>query len=770
MNKIWGIHTWILSFIPQLLVGLCLLTISLTACRPSDKQRVLVIHSYEKSYAGYPQYDQLIADEFSKAHLPVEISTFYLNCEHYNEEAEIRRISRLLDSVSCFPPDIILVNEDQATYSLLKTSHQLLKNTPVVFAGVNYPDRELLSQYPKVTGLHDKMDFCKNLEMINKVTGKYNIFTVLDYTFIDRKIRTDIDEQLSASSFKSNLDWHLNKEALKKELKNKNIVFSALSMRKPSLNWTDKLSQGADFLWAISKYSALPYLQTKIDYTTVTIASFSTKKRFTTINELFDCGYNFLGGYMTPLPVQVREEVGIAVRILRGEDVSSIPVSESSKGYYMDWKVMKKEGIKLTDVPAEYIVINTPFKVRFPILWWLIIMGSILSFLTLVSWLTFLYLREARRKRVAQYDLEDERESLALAIEGSDTYAWRIRKDRMEFEGAFWKSLQLEARALSMNEFLSFVHPDYQQAAASFLVSIAVKGKHFIELKCSFNGNEHQWWELRSSTMESMSREQKTTGLFLNIEEYKRREQELTEARELAEKAELKESFLANMSHEIRTPLNAIVGFSNLLATPGMELSPEEKEQFIESINHNNELLLKLINDILEISRIESGYMPFSYNDCMVASLVRESYQTHCLLMPEQINFQVEEGEDNLTVYVDRDRLKQVLTNFLNNASKFTKEGTIKIGWKYNAPKEEVEIYVEDTGIGISKAEQKMIFSRFYKQNEFVQGTGLGLSICKVIVKKLRGRLSLWSEPGVGSRFSIFFSCKKNPGNENMLS
>ena len=163
----------------------------------------------------------------------------------------------------------------------------------------------------------------------------------------------------------------------------------------------------------------------------------------------------------------------------------------------------------------------------------------------------------------------------------------------------------------------------------------ATNGKHFIKLKCDFNGTGYQWWELRCSTMKSALGGQKTTGFLLNIEDYKKREQELIEARKMAEKAELKESFLANISHEIRTPLNAIVGFSTLLASPDdTDITPEEKEQYIDTINRNSELLLKLINDILELSRIESGYMSFDCDDYPLDALIRDTYQTHKILIP----------------------------------------------------------------------------------------------------------------------------------------
>lgn len=742
------------------IIGFCIMGVLLAACS-KEKRRVLVIHSYETDYPGYEEYNNLLEAEFAKANMPVDIVYFYLDCERRNESQEIKFITELLDSVAGWKPEVILVNDDQATYSLLKTYHPLAKKTPIVFTGVNYPNWELLAEYTNVTGFRDKIDFGKNLQMIAGLTKRLGIYTILDYTFLDRKIREDIDQQLVSPEIISNLDWKLTKKEVRAEQRKGNIIFSAFSVRRPSKNWGNDNTVGADFLWAISKFSTMPYLQTKYDYIAVTMASFSTRLRFTAINELFNCGYNFLGGYMTPVSTQVKEGVEAVTRILKGADVSQMPVRESSKGYYIDWNVLQKEGMKLQDLPVEYTVINIPYKVSHPFLWWSALLGGMLTVVFLLVVLAYLYWRETQRKRSVLYDLEDEKESLALAVEGSNTYAWRLKGDAMVFENVFWKNLDKESRPLRVTEFLSFVHPDYLQEAQSLIDQMTTNGKYFMELKCDFTGNGYEWWELRCSTMKSAFGGQKTTGLLLNIEEFKKREQELIEARELAEKAELKESFLANMSHEIRTPLNAIVGFSDLLSSPEMEFSKEEKEQFRETISRNNELLLKLINDILEISRIESGYMSFNYGHYPLASLMNEIYLTHRLLIPHHLDFRLQKGDEDIMVYVDRDRLVQVLTNFLNNAAKFTKEGSIELGWSCLPGSQEVEIYVEDTGIGIPKSEQKMIFSRFYKQNEFAQGTGLGLSICKVIVEKLQGRIALSSEVGVGSRFSVFFSCEK---------
>lgn len=232
------------------------------------------------------------------------------------------------------------------------------------------------------------------------------------------------------------------------------------------------------------------------------------------------------------------------------------------------------------------------------------------------------------------------------------------------------------------------------------------------------------------------------------------------EARDLALKAERKESFFANMSHEIRTPLNAIVGFSNLLVSDE-EISKEEQGVFIKTINHNCDQLLKLVNDVLDLSRMESGKLSFSINQHNLTDLMDEIYTTHQMMMPEGIDFLKTYPEVPIITYTDKVRLKQVVTNFINNAKKFITTGYIKIGYKLNASDQTITLFVEDTGKGIPEEHQKKIFERFYKQDDFDQGTGLGLSICSVIAEKLGGRLTLTSEVGKGSYFAIIIPYNK---------
>lgn len=725
----------------------------LNSCSDREERRILIVHSYEESYVGYPDFNRLIDKEFRRNGVNADIRIVYLDCEAFQEEPELKYMYHLLDSVSDgWEPEVILVNDDQAAYSLFKCCHPLVKEIPVVFGGVNYPNWELLKEYPNVTGFHDRIDLMKNIRLGAKLFGEdVELFTVLDSTYIDRQIRADIENQLKDEKVTCMVGYSgtPREKRLYYPHKEGYARFSSLSVR------IGKKQETANFIWTLSKYSiGMCYLQMKRDYTSVNIGNICASPSLTAINEAFGYNEKLLGGYITTFPILAEEEVSAAIRILHGEKPSGIPVRESRKKYVVDWNMMQQRGISKESIPAECTIINIPFQEEYPVVWGIGVVLIIILLSTLFVWLFFLYRREQGRKRRALYELESEKETLALAIEGSDTFAWKLENDHFVFEKEFWISQKMSTKSLGFEELLLFMHPDHWDEVRGYWKNISKAGKVVSQVRCDFNEKGYQWWEFRYKTILLPGGGYKAAGLLLNIQAIKDREQELEEARLLAEKAELKQSFLANMSHEIRTPLNAIVGFSNILALDD-GVSPEERLEYIGSINKNSDLLLKLINDILELSRIESGYMSFEYEKCFVSELVDSIYMTHQMLISEQLEFIKELDAVQVEVMVDKGRLTQVITNFLNNASKFTKTGYIKLGYRYLSESDRVAIYVEDTGRGIELSEQKMIFSRFYKQDEFSQGAGLGLSICQVIVEKLRGKIELWSEPGKGSRFTV---------------
>ncbi len=238
-----------------------------------------------------------------------------------------------------------------------------------------------------------------------------------------------------------------------------------------------------------------------------------------------------------------------------------------------------------------------------------------------------------------------------------------------------------------------------------------------------------------------------------HIDEREKINRELAVAKEKAEDSNrLKSAFLANMSHEIRTPLNAIVGFSSLLDTTE---DPEEKREYVAIIEKNNDLLLQLIGDILDLSKIEAGTLEFVYSDFDLDELMRTEESTMRIRMTNpDVELFFESGIPGFRIHSEKNRLAQVLTNLIGNAIKFTTQGSIRFGYRLDELRKDfLYFYVTDTGTGIPQAHLPSIFDRFVKLNSFAQGTGLGLSICQVIVEQLGGEIGVTSEEGEGSTF-----------------
>ena len=238
-------------------------------------------------------------------------------------------------------------------------------------------------------------------------------------------------------------------------------------------------------------------------------------------------------------------------------------------------------------------------------------------------------------------------------------------------------------------------------------------------------------------------------GISWDITNLQNIEQELIKARIKAEQSDrLKSAFLANMSHEIRTPLNAIVGFSQLL--PSAETA-EEKKLYSGIINQNSDILLQLINDILDLSKIEAGTLEYIKRPMNLGEVCRTIYAVHKERVKEGVTLVFDNEEEDLLMEGDQNRIMQVITNFLTNASKFTYEGEIRFG--FGRMDKDIRVYVKDTGIGIEPEKVDHIFERFVKLNSFAQGTGLGLSICRMIIEKIGGEIGVTSELGKGSTF-----------------
>lgn len=744
-----------------------ILSLCLVCAHPAhaETRRIALIHSFEPCYPPAAKALELLQKEFSLLGLDCDVREYYLDCDRYMEEAENLRMAGFVDDLSAWGAELIAVLDDQAAYALMACRHPLAHEIPVVFSGVNYPNISLLLQYPNITGYADTPDYLRTIRMIESIMGKSRICLMNGQVFLDRKIWHALNEQCRGQGFAivtstegayfAGSSYHRvrERETISPILKRQNI--DVLLDTTKIVRMTSDSIAIRHLMW-LGRGDNTLLLYTKRDYTTKRVGMLFDNPTFQTINEGFGFADYLLGGYFTPLEGQIRYmATGIKER-LEGR-MPRQQVTECAKQYVLNWHVLQKYGIPLESIPAEYTVMYIPFseRYRYPIL-----IGSILGavfVLTVIVLLSFSLLRERRRKREALRNLLYEHETLCLAIEGNSTYAWRLEGDSVSCDSQFCELIHHRPGRLLLDEITPYIHPDDLPAFRKNIAARHERTHHKGQYRCNFTG-EFQWWEFSYNTIHTPGHAPIIAGLLQNIQELKDHEQELIESRELAEQAELKQSFLNNMSHEIRTPLNAIVGFSDMLANEP-EFSNEERQEFVDIINTNTKLLLKLVGDVLELSRIESGNLSFTFQRESVCRLLDDVYQTHSLLIRPPLQFLKDFPPEDVQVNVDPMRLTQVLTNFLNNANKFTKGGSIRLGYCCPSGMSEVHLYVEDTGIGIPHSEQKMIFERFYKRSEFSQGVGLGLSICVLIVEKMGGRIELQSEEGRGSRFTVVLPC-----------
>lgn len=369
-------------------------------------------------------------------------------------------------------------------------------------------------------------------------------------------------------------------------------------------------------------------------------------------------------------------------------------------------------------------------------------------------------------ERIAtQKELERQQMLSRLALEKSEVYSWQYKVEKDVY---YNNELLLKRYGFPIGRqpvfnaqmFFDLVHPDDMPIVMPVFAGILRGEEGDVQLRIKIRkpeGDCYEWFEYRFMAIrdKSTGKVQEVIGTGTCIEKYKQTEQRLRhllEAKNLAEESNrLKTAFIANMSHEIRTPLNAILGFSEILVASD---DPEEKEEYIKIIRNNSDLLLKLINDILDISRIEAGKTEFHYTPEDINELFDELGQSARIATQETgLAVSVEKGLPVCRMEIDRPRVTQILMNFISNAVKFTSAGSITLGYRLANGQKDLYFFVRDTGCGIAEKDCREIFQRFVKLNDFAQGTGLGLSICETLVKKMNGHIGVKSQPGKGSEF-----------------
>lgn len=741
-----------------ILYFLCLLT---GCTKDTVKKNILFIQSYEANFPIYPQTKKILASELNQKQITADIHIYYLEAQQNPVKNRRLNIYKELEKFSDKHLDLILANDDEALDALLTCKHPLTDSIPVVFMGVNYPNISHIQKYPNITGFHNKPDYKTNIRLIEQLIGTAIVVRIVDNTFMDKLITEDMDEQLKDVCPPNNI---FSPDRVR--LSGKAGVFLSNTPKihpdKMYISTIDAQSARSFMKGTGENYYTRAYLTTQINNATATLERSCAFPGFSAINEMVGYDNRIVGGYITPLRDQIQVAANRITDILNGKPVTDFPqITETNKNYVFNYKALEEWNLSSKDLPAGSLFINMPFYVRYQNEIILFIVLIILLIIVTFAYQQKRYKQETAYKKEAQKRLKQEKEFLSLALDSGKIFAFRYKNGIFEFDSDFYHTLDIPEQPITAGQFQQAIHPEEQ---ADFIknrykLDHGFSSRQVTQRRYDFNQKGYQWWEFRyaQTWSDNISENQDIliSGLCLNIQQIKDNETTLIDARKKAEESDkMKSLFLANMSHEIRTPLNAIVGFSQLLSSD-MSLEPEEKSEFTDLISKNSDLLLKLINDILDLSRIESGRISFTFENHNLSKLVEDVFNTHHLLMPAGVDLRKKIPEKAAIIHTDRFRLTQVLTNFINNATKFTHSGYIELSYDYSADNRFIFITVTDTGIGIPKEKQAQVFERFQKLNEFAQGTGLGLAISKSIIQTFQGSIQVESEEGKGSKFTI---------------
>ena len=737
------------------------------------------MYSSSPYYDCYGNFEELLRQEFRKQGIEPIFDKFYLDFNTVAPEEGIKNMEAYLEIIKDKPVALILTVGDQAASALFTTRHRLLSSVPVVACNVHFPDEKLIKEYErrKVYVLRDAPDFQRNIDFIKSLRPQVGIDVIynIDLTplgcksfdlltrFADRKEMRLLGcgSAFSAEPEYKELQEMVEHYNLMPARAGSHVGKDEITISLCPFRYTKGTSLLVDMEKSKSGQEKEVFLLDKFDQMSLPITKALNIPSFSCIRQGFGEDAKIVGGYMATDEISARTAADFSVRLMNKEKIGMPKIRDMEKEYVLDWTYFSAYAdFDVENVPEDVRIINYSFYDRYRNELYFLTGLFILAFiLVLVSWLRIR--RRSREERKNLEMLEEIHKRLTLSMDGGRVALWDIQGDNIEFDENYTRLVGMEQRTFVRTDFLKYAYPDDVSLLNSLYETLHQStDMHVRRVRFSFSEENYRWYELRCRSLKDAKGRIMLAGVMQDIQLQVEREEQLIQAKQMAENAELKQSFLNNMSHEIRTPLNAIVGFTNLLVGEGGdEIEPEEKKAMLEIINRNNELLLKLVNDVVEISRLDSGNLDLEIKEWNMTTVVKEIYMAYQALIKPSLQFHLVLDESlSLPVSIDRMRFIQVISNFLNNADKFTRSGSVTLGCSVDKEHRKVSVYVQDTGKGIDEKELMMIFDRFYKTDEFEQGSGLGLSICKVIIEKLCGRIEVRSEVGKGSRFTVVLS------------
>lgn len=741
---------------------------------------VLVLHSYNDIGQDGSYFRNYMEERFRHHGMNVTINHLYLDLIHkeapfVDDDGE----DRFVETVLSYYPDVILINDDLAFHYIIQNEDVLVRTIPSVFAGVS-ASSFVHQDYPLMTGWRDPVDLAANCNLYRNLSYPGNPIVELDYGGYQDELRERLFASIADTAFFiNNSDFHLAYSDLSSAQYADKIIVSFVSMADPERNRyarpdddggsNDEGLKNSDIGKSYTFEGRQGHIQVKYDLFSNSLIDLTRVPQITGIREQFGSFSNLLGaneteageseyerpkflcGYFTSIETQITDQVHYAIRILNGEQPKDISVETHQKGYYMDWNAMVQMNPPLSynDYREQFQIINVPFVVAQRELFISLVSLAVIVVAGLLSYITSVRFRKRNLQREnALALLKHETQRRILVLEGSFSLFFKVKDGRI----GFLRSSESESITYEwpIEEYKrDYVAPEsYGSFDICSGLAKADSEKTKVRVRAKLPNNEWHWWEVSSRRNES---EDMVIGFVIRVDKIVEFEKTLQESAIRAEEVISKENFIANITHDIRTPLNAISGFAQLLAEG---CSTEDKVLFTSLIRDNTEQLLDLIDEAVRKPSDSTDSMSFKIRRISTAKLLNDSYHTNRILCPSHLRFKFEPYEgDDVMIMADPIRTRQVINNFLSNAFKYTLQGSVTLGWIVPEGEGCIEVFVADTGIGISEEDSKVVRQRFGMVKGNYKGTGLGLDICCSIIEKQKGQYGFTSKLGEGSRF-----------------
>lgn len=717
---------------------------------PSRKANVIVIHGYDKSYPAYRQFNDDIHHGLLNYGIDPTIRHIYLDLD--NPKANnTERYFHTCDSLkkSGWPADIILAEGDRTAHFLLSLDDNKIakksKTIPIILGALHHPEWDKIRQHKNMVAINDPIDYLANIELARKISKKNVIVIELDHFHQDSLIRQELRQAINSPAFIDNSDFHLQNvrsERFRNELKD-SITILCYSTESPEFNGDTLLTveQGYEKLGTIYTHSwQYPCLSLKKDMYSSAIVDKTGKPQFTAVKAGFADGEaRYLCGYFAGYNTVAKDLAATASKILKGTDPTQLVGLTHEKHFYMDYAAMEAWGLEYKDYVDQFTIVGAPLEATAPVVHYgtLVLVGVVL----LGGLLAVILIAQSWRER-----------SINELVSNVKRRAY-IRQ--LALHGADSRSVRTED---NVKEIISHIHPNYSSNIPLMMQSIDVAGTHSYDIYADIDQEgDYRWWQLRFVVMFGYETEKRVDGILINIDETMKHEADLRLAMHLAEEAKQKEDFLTTISHEIRTPLNAVVGFSDVMVSlPRESLSEDDLSNYGRIIKSNNTTLTSMIEDILMFSRIESGRIRYVKEEFKVSALIDEIMAEWSGMVPDGIELRSFCFSPYMMMRNDRARIKYIVNQLISNAIKFTKRGMVIVGVNYHLNEDMAEFFVQDSGCGIPKEKQQMVFTLFWKDNEFIPGLGLGLNVASKLAEGMDLTISLESKVNCGSKFSVF--------------